>query len=795
MLKMGRAMRQQDGYSMAEVVIAVMLFAATVLGISSMVTSGAADVRRGADDSLAASLAAKKIEQVRALPFYKPWDGSRGAQDIDDYYFNTSLSGDWNAQQLSNPVSVEDYGSIPGASRFRRTTAIQYQVAGESGLTPAVMASDWVPSDPATGQTDRQTTSSDTGVSSLIIEVSVYFRVNGQEVVFRQRALAGDMIIAGGSSIPVLLINNINPTYGDSSHSNRQVEVYVTSTASITGGDFEVRLWYPGREDIVGTNTTVENQSQINTHFDLSTPGLTPGVYHLSVYWRDKGWIDRSYRECFTLLQPPPTIASVNNFNWGHRGQSIRQVTINGDNLENPMLLRLVGPADEPPANQYVCPSRGISSNTRETIVADFDLTSVPTSAVEKYWNVEVTTFGGKVTSDADGKRVLMNPKPRVTSVSCSDGSSFYRKKNYSSVTIYGRYFYGADTGILPTVRLTKSGLPDVSGSRAGVFSVAEYGDADTRITMNVLDLRLQESGGGPSFLYGNPSGSELGNWKVMVKNPDNGESVENVYANVTNAPIAVTGGTSTGGANYFDAAMSLNGAYFQAPVPGKGNGTKVEYWYGGTCYDPLYNGAPTVEGTPVVSGNYAGTGQAITGLTTNLIDIPVGTGAMKVTDLENNQTANYSFSVQAWAPTINAQSTNPATRGVSFSERDGQNHTHKTLCTLDGSYTVPWSHDCYSHFLGHTHHFYHQIRIRGKGMYGTSVVGCSGRDFWGSEVWSWYGEKNVTPVTNRAGKSVYVLTSEFHSCDPWARDNNRVRIRNSVGDTSWVTWGDWPLE
>jgi Tfp pilus assembly protein PilV len=102
-----RPMADQRGFSLAEVVIAVLLFSATVVGISGLVMTGASDVARGATDSAAANLAAKKLEEVRSYPFYKAYDGER--QDIDDFYFNTNLSGDKNAQQLDNPKLVEDY--------------------------------------------------------------------------------------------------------------------------------------------------------------------------------------------------------------------------------------------------------------------------------------------------------------------------------------------------------------------------------------------------------------------------------------------------------------------------------------------------------------------------------------------------------------------------------------------------------------------------------------------------------------------------------------------------------------
>ena len=91
-----RHISDQQGFSMAEVVMALVLFSASVIGISGLVMTGAADVVRGATDSVAANLAAKRIEEVRSLPFYKAWEGT--PKDIDDNYFNTDLTGDKNFQ-------------------------------------------------------------------------------------------------------------------------------------------------------------------------------------------------------------------------------------------------------------------------------------------------------------------------------------------------------------------------------------------------------------------------------------------------------------------------------------------------------------------------------------------------------------------------------------------------------------------------------------------------------------------------------------------------------------------------
>ncbi len=272
-----RHLNDQGGFSLAEVVMAVFLFTSAVLGVSGLVISGGADVARGASESLASNLANKRIEQVRALPFYRPWDNKD--QDIDDFYYNSSAS---NSHQLDSPGKVENYGSIPGASNYKMTTAVQYQVVSGSSSVPATMADNWVPKNPTASQIDRPTTSTGGAIHSLIVEVAVYYRVGGQEHVYRQRALSGDMIIPGGSSVPVLLVTSIDPATSPNTASNLLMKVHVSAQETITGGRFEVRLWASGSAEIIGTGTTVVSQSEIDTHFDLTQTGVAAGaVQHL----------------------------------------------------------------------------------------------------------------------------------------------------------------------------------------------------------------------------------------------------------------------------------------------------------------------------------------------------------------------------------------------------------------------------------------------------------------------------------------------------------------------------------
>ena len=642
-----RIITDQQGFSMAEVVMAMILFSASVLGISGLVMTGAADVARGATDSTAANLAAKRIEEVRSLPYYKAWEGT--PKDIDDNYFNTDLAGDKNAQQIDHPKVDEGYGSIPGSTQFRRTTAIQYQQVSSTAMSPAVMEDNWVPSNPSGSQIDRPRNNDGDALHAMIIEVCVYYHINQggkqHEIVYKLRALEGDMIIPGGASIAPLMVLSIDPVYGATGNNNLLVKIKVSSADDITqpGQTFDVRLWRAGSNDIIGTGTTA-TASEIDTHFDLTKPGIAAGLYNISVYWEQRGWLDKDLRNCFTVVPPPPGISSVDNFSWGTSRQDSRQVTVHGSNLKNPTTVSVVGPANETVDGT-------VTSSDDTTIVAKFNLTSVPDSQHGVRWDTKVVTLGGTVVSNADGKRVLMNPQPVVTAITSAPDTSFYRKKKYTNVIVSGRYFGGVG-GTNPTVRLTKSGQTDVTDPNVVVGSVTETSDTSMTLSLSTLNLGLSSSSGGGPFTSGN-SANEINNWKVVVVNPDAQESTDNVYATLANAPIQITEGWSAQRCWGWDLPLSVKGNYFDL------DNTTVSFLdSSGNAYDPTdpspaTTPIPTLTGmeAPAPSGVYDGSAQTISGGLLNLINVPPATYKIRVRDTENNQYADRNLSATYQVP------------------------------------------------------------------------------------------------------------------------------------------------
>ena len=116
----------QGGFSLGEVIIATALFMTAVVGVGGMLVAGTAGVSRTAQANKAEKLAMQKIEEVRNLPFYTPWEESGQDTDIDDFYYNEGYAND---QQFAHP---SEENPISGNVGYRRTTAVQFVYVGGS---------------------------------------------------------------------------------------------------------------------------------------------------------------------------------------------------------------------------------------------------------------------------------------------------------------------------------------------------------------------------------------------------------------------------------------------------------------------------------------------------------------------------------------------------------------------------------------------------------------------------------------------------------------------------------------
>ena len=454
MFRIRKAISKQGGFSIAEVTMAMFLFTASVLGVSFMMLQGSSGINRGRLETIASNLGQRKIEEVKSLPFYVPYDSEAGNKDIDDFYYNPAVS---NPNQPSNPLSTapayEDYGTIPGFSKFKRVTTVQYQYVSGGVMTPAYMDPNWRPKNATPPQFDRPMGGPNGGpydvLHALIIKVTVYYQTENGEKTFVVQGIAGDLLITGGTNSPLLVVNSISPTTGYYLYdTNLKMTINVTTPPGTLGpsSTLDVFLWYPGEADVHAkpAPTANSNGTQITCYFDLTQTGVRVGSYNIAVYWQDRGVLDKSLRDAFTVATRPPVITGIGNFNWGYRKQNSRQVTISGNYLRNPSSVQLIGPD---PSNTYTI-NGAIQSSTNTQIVVRFDLQGdATTRPANTRWNLRVTTAGGTDTSDSDAERLWMNPPPNITAVTASNPPSYfnwaYRSLTSRNVRIEGQYLYG----------------------------------------------------------------------------------------------------------------------------------------------------------------------------------------------------------------------------------------------------------------------------------------------------------------------------------------------------------------
>ena len=112
MVKMKRVdFRGQDGFTLIEVLVAIMITAVALIGLAGLLASTVKNNDFSIRTTMATNLAQQKIEDLQRL----------AASDFDSVVDSVAGSDPINAL---NPDQVEDYGSISGYETFRREVYI-----------------------------------------------------------------------------------------------------------------------------------------------------------------------------------------------------------------------------------------------------------------------------------------------------------------------------------------------------------------------------------------------------------------------------------------------------------------------------------------------------------------------------------------------------------------------------------------------------------------------------------------------------------------------------------------------
>jgi len=776
MLRIRHGLSRQAGFSIAEVIMALTLFAATVLGVAAMMLSGAGNVTRGAMDSTAAALAERKIEEVKTLYFYRPYDPATGNQDIDDYYYRYNGSGILldNSAQLTTAFSqgeygFEDYGTISGHPGYKRTTAVQYQylTSDASQFQTATMETDWVPKNLGPTQFDRPKqkdapVNQDANIHAIKIEVRTYFRDSTGEHSFVQQTLAGDSLLTGGTANPVLMAQSVEPNTASYSQDDFAVTVKVYAPDLTDDAIIKVGFWYPGKKTVYAKTVSIDGET-LNCTFDFATPiYVKPGSYNLEVEWLNEGWVDKTLRECFTVTSPTPRLDSIDNFNWGYYGQtSQRQVTIHGEYLDEPTNIEFKGPGDKTIKTWSVVEE----SSDRTKVVVLLDLESEasidPPSPSNQYWNTTwdlrvYTKYGGWCDGSLNDNFTL-NPTPVVTSVDLETADSsydFYRKKRYTNVTLTGRYFSGAlSSGQWPQMTLTK-GTKTISGNDLVVSKVTETSDTAMAVEYSLnLQLSIHKEGGvlTPGPLTWNGSSTEVGAWDVNVTNwsPNPSKQSATRSGQMGNAKPEITQLQCTNKyKNYYDSDFTVTGKYFDTDTntdAASTQATRVLVKSGGSevYTDNIYTvqddkgdtGAPPLATGVTVAGTYGAAGQTVVGKM-NFVKMNTGNYDIIVRDRESGQESTASTLALTNTPAPYVFPGRSCADGASPPSGIRMQWVHYSIpsgqalpfwwgaypCTFATQDASPWAMAALDH-TPHIHYSYFRFKIYGMGFDGTVTI------------------------------------------------------------------------
>ena len=539
---------------MAELIIAVVIFTAAVVGLGGVLIFGGSLVQSSSMDNTATNLAAAELQSVKALPFYKAWDGA--PQDVDDYYYDYTKD---NPGQISNgpisrtidPITFTDSDGHKTCRNvyepkqgYKRTTAVQYVYVkttdGLSSLAAAEMNPNWRPRNPDTAHDQFDIPEGGPPGGALyqtlqaeLVETKIAYTDGGIYKVLTQRELVGLKGSPGLMTNPVLTVNSIKVTAVDFSDDNGlprtspaygylgetvTAQIEVDTNGQLASGDtVEVQLWRSGQEDTLNGTGVQINGETITCNFSFQNPLPETGLYNLSVNWKNRGFKDDSYRNSFQIRPQPPVINSVktagNEPAWGYKGQNSRTLYLTGSNLwglKKVRLARTDGTQCAETTDITLTPAGAPDGMHAE---ANINLASVSYSEQLNVIAIDGDGYASDPTTDGGYEAFNSNPGARIDSIDLDTPNSYnwgYRALSARPVKIHGQYLYGlysATAGERTT--LTLSGKTPCKGTISTQERDRTCTNTITSDDVKYVTATYDLTGDGTS----RPNGSSWGVW------------------------------------------------------------------------------------------------------------------------------------------------------------------------------------------------------------------------------------------------------------------------------------------
>ncbi len=181
---LGRCLRRPEsegGFTVAEVLIAGLVMVVAMIPIIGMFDGALSAVRHVSDIHASIACAETATEQIKAIPFYKPYTGTN--RDVDDFFWGSRTpinsnpaGGDGGPDWANIPeVAMYGYGAMPDYEAYRVGVKMAY-LADDTGT--CAMQQFW---GPKTAGNDLPKSADSRQIHLMVFQVNVRWMVGGTE--------------------------------------------------------------------------------------------------------------------------------------------------------------------------------------------------------------------------------------------------------------------------------------------------------------------------------------------------------------------------------------------------------------------------------------------------------------------------------------------------------------------------------------------------------------------------------------------------------------------------------------